>query len=191
MEHKKLAAAALGFLAMVTLSWTVLAGQQAKDAPRPPRQPAHKEGGAAGPMFVKYEDAKFQKIVPEIGEDGPEIAILRVDPKTGATQLLIRAVAAMRVPEHWHSANETHTVIKGVQVFECGGVRETLTPGGFNYIPAKDPHRAWLSAGSIVFITVDGPWDVNWVSGPPTRDDLGPAAVADVIKTAEDAPQGG
>ena len=192
MQYTRLTAAAVVSLVTLIFAWTVFAGQQAKEAPQQQaRQPAHGEAGAGGPMFIKYEDAKFQKIVPEIGDDGPEIAILRVDPKTGATQLLIRAVAAMRVPQHWHSANETHTVIKGVQVFECGGVRETLAPGGFNYIPAKDPHRAWLSAGSIVFITVDGPWDVNWVSGPPTSDDLGPAAIADVIRDGEGAPHGG
>ena len=28
------------------------------------------------------------------------------------------------------------------------------------------------TAGSVVFITVDGPWDVNWVEGPPTSADL-------------------
>ena len=28
------------------------------------------------------------------------------------------------------------------------------------------------TAGGLVFITVDGPWDVNWVEGPPTDADL-------------------
>lgn len=135
------------------------------------------------PVFVKYADAKWQKIVPELGDSGPEIAILRVDPKTGATQLLIRMNAAMAVPMHWHSSNETHTMIKGTTVFECGGSRETLGPGGFNYIPAKHQHRAWCSSGSLVFITVDGPWDINWISGAPTREHLGPAAVAGVLGT--------
>lgn len=159
------------------------APQQGKETPAkpPPQEGMHGASQGAGPMFVKYEDAKFQKIVPELGDEGPEIAMLRVDPKTGATQLLIRTVAPMRVPEHWHSANETHTVIKGVQVYECGGMRQELTAGGFNYIPAKDPHRAWFSAGAVVFITVDGPWDINWTSAPPAKTDLGAAAVADVI----------
>jgi hypothetical protein len=33
-------------------------------------------------------------------------------------------------------------------------------------------HEAWTSAGGVVFITVDGPWDVNWVEGAPTAADL-------------------
>ena len=45
-------------------------------------------------------------------------------------------------------------------------------PGGFNYIPAKMPHQAWTSEGSVVFITVDAAWDVNWVGKPPSKTDL-------------------
>ena len=121
-----------------------------------------------------YDDLKWQIMVPELGADGPQAAILRVDPKTQATQLLIRMPKRMHVPVHWHSANETHTVIKGTMVFEHGGQPHELGPGGFNYIPARTPHQAWSSTDdALVFITVDGPWDVNWVNGPPTKADLG------------------
>jgi hypothetical protein len=34
-------------------------------------------------------------------------------------------------------------------------------------------HQAWGSNDALVFITVDSAWDVNWVSGPPTKADLG------------------
>lgn len=169
---------------VVLLVMSVQAQQSAQDSTH---SPAANKSAIDQPAFVKYADAKWQKIVPELGDAGPDIAILRVDPKTGTTQLLIRMNAAMSVPIHWHSSNETHTMIKGTAAFECGGHRETLGPGGFNYIPAKHQHRAWCSAGSLVFITVDGPWDVNWVSGPPTREHLGPAAVADALGTVADS----
>ena len=94
-------------------------------------------------------------MVPELGADSPQAAILRVDPKTQATQLLIRMPKRMHVPVHWHSANETHTVIKGTMVFEHGGQPHELGPGGFNYIPARTPHQAWSSDDALVFITVD------------------------------------
>jgi hypothetical protein len=55
---------------------------------------------------------------------------------------------------------------------------QKLGPGGFNYIPAKMKHQAWTSEGSVVFITVDGPWDVNWVADPPRKTDLGQAPPA-------------
>jgi quercetin dioxygenase-like cupin family protein len=128
----------------------------------------------AGPaVSARYEDLKWQSIVPELGRDSPQVSILRVDPVTHATQLLIRVPKQMHVPMHWHSANETHTVIRGNWTFEHEGERDQLGPGGFNYIPAKMRHQAWASNDSLVFITVDSGWDINWVSGPPTKADLG------------------
>jgi quercetin dioxygenase-like cupin family protein len=124
-------------------------------------------------MNARYGDLEWQPIVPELGADSPQVSILRVDPHTEATQLLIRVPKQMHVPIHWHSANETHTVIRGTFVFEHDGQRHELGPGGFNYLPARILHQAWASDDALVFITVDAGWDVNWVSGPPTRSSLG------------------
>ena len=131
------------------------------------------EGKAGQAMGMRYEDLKWQTIVPELGTDSPQVSILRVDPVTHATQLLIRVPKEMHVPMHWHSANETHTVIRGKWTFEHEGMREELGPGGFNYIPAKMHHQAWASNDSLVFITVDSAWDINWINGAPTKADLG------------------
>jgi len=124
-------------------------------------------------MSAEFEDRQWQTIVPELGADSPQISILRVDPVTQATQLLIRVPKQMHVPLHWHSANETHTVIRGTWTFEHEGMRDQLGPGGFNYIPAKMQHQAWASNDALVFITVDSAWDITWVSGPPTTASLG------------------
>jgi quercetin dioxygenase-like cupin family protein len=132
--------------------------------------PQAKAGQAMG---ARYEDLQWQTIVPELGADSPQISILRVDPGTRATHLLIRVPKQMHVPMHWHSANETHTVIRGNWTFEHEGTRDQLGPGGFNYIPAKMHHQAWASDDALVFITVDTAWDINWVNGPPTKADLG------------------
>ncbi len=122
-----------------------------------------------GPMFVNLPEIKWQKIVPELGEGSPEIAFLRVDPKTQATQLMIRVPKDFYVPKHWHSANETHTVVSGTFIIECEGKRVELGPAGFNYVPAKMAHRAWTKAneGTLLFITVDSAWDINWVEPLP------------------------
>ena len=77
---------------------------------------------AARYTSAKFEDLKWEKILPAFGDGSPEIAILRVDPKTQATQLLIRN-------------------------------------------PKKMVHQAWLPDDGLVFITVDGAWDINWVDG--------------------------
>jgi quercetin dioxygenase-like cupin family protein len=133
----------------------------------------HPPAAATASASTSYDNLQWQTMVPELGADSPQAAILRVDPKTQATQLLIRIPKQMHVPMHWHSANETHTVIKGTFVFEHEGQRHELGPGGFNYLPAHMHHQAWASDDALVFITVDGGWDVNWVSGPPNKSDLG------------------
>src|SRR5437867_13435027 len=126
----------------------------------------------AQPMFQKLRDVKWAKILPDLGEMSPEMAILRVDPKTQATQLLIRTPKGIHVRKHWHTANETHTMISGRGIFEREGKRMELGPGDLSYMPAKMVHEAWLPAGSLTFITVDSAWDVNWVEGPPTAADV-------------------
>jgi mannose-6-phosphate isomerase-like protein (cupin superfamily) len=123
-------------------------------------------------LFQDLSQAPWKKMLPDLGDASPEIAILHVDPKTEVTQLLIRTPKALHVRQHWHSANETHTMISGNATFACEGNRVELGPGGFNYMPARMVHEAWTTAGSVVFITVDGPWDVNWVQGPPTSADI-------------------
>jgi mannose-6-phosphate isomerase-like protein (cupin superfamily) len=133
----------------------------AGESPEPPQM-----------IFRNYADLKWDKILPDLGDNSPEICILHVDPTTKATQLLIRNPKAIHIRRHWHSANETHTIILGTMTFECDGKRVDQAPGSFNYIPAKMVHEAWAPAGGLVFITVDGPWDVNWVDGPPTAADL-------------------
>src|SRR6266576_3990648 len=75
------------------------------------------------PIFQKLDDAKWDKILPDLGDNSPEICILEIG------------------------------------------------PGGFNFMPAKMVHEAWLPADSLTFITVDAAWDVNW-EGPPTPADL-------------------
>jgi mannose-6-phosphate isomerase-like protein (cupin superfamily) len=138
-----------------------------------PKEPAH---GAKADMpqaiFKNYKDLKWEKIIPDLGEGSPEICILHMEPKTKATKLLIRTPKGIHVRKHWHTANETHTVIIGTAVFACEGKRIEQGPGSFNYLPAKMVHEAWLPAESLTFITVDGAWDVNWVEGTPTAADL-------------------
>ncbi len=120
----------------------------------------------------KYQDLKWKKLVPSEGAGSPDISILHVDPLTGATQLMIRTPKNYHAPRHWHTANETHTVISGTFIIaRDGGPREELGPGSFNYMPSKMIHEAWTKPdeGCLVFITVDGPWDLNRVDGPNGR----------------------
>jgi mannose-6-phosphate isomerase-like protein (cupin superfamily) len=142
--------------------------------PEPTIKPAKPPAGGtmAAAEFKKLSENKWDKILPDLGENSPEISILHVDPTTHATQLLIRTPKAIHIRKHWHTANECHTMIVGTAKFECDGKKAELGPGSFNYMPAKMVHEAWLPANSLTFISVDGAWDIKWVEGPPTSADL-------------------
>jgi mannose-6-phosphate isomerase-like protein (cupin superfamily) len=136
--------------------------------------PAPAKTGPDTPIFKPLSEVQWTKMLPELGNASPEMAILHEDSKTHATQLLVRSPKALHVRKHWHSANETHAMIIGSATFECGGKKAAFGPGGFNYMPARMVHEAWVAAGAVALITVDGPWDVNWVEGAPTTADLTP-----------------
>ena len=103
----------------------------------------------APPIYQKYQDLKWEELRPELGSDSAEITILNVDPKSGATQLMIRSPKNYHAPKHWHTANETHTVIYGTFIMQHdGGQKEALGPGSYNRMPsnergyAADPQHA-------------------------------------------------
>jgi hypothetical protein len=109
------------------------------------------------PIFAKYQDLKWNKILPALGEDSPEICILRVDPKTQATQLLIRTPKAIHVRKHWHSANETHTVIFGTQIYACDGNASNRIQGhSTTFLP-----RWSMRHGSQQRRSSSSPWTVG------------------------------
>src|SRR5262249_26339196 len=99
------------------------------------------------PINIRLQDMKWQRIFPEAGERSAEITILHIDPTTQATELMIRVPKNAHVPKHWHTANETHTVVSGTFIIECEGKREALGPGSFNYVPSKMHHEAWTTPG--------------------------------------------
>ena len=136
----------------------------------PPAEPK----SADHAMNVQFQDLKWEKMVPELGDKSSEITILRVDPTTKATHLMIRVPKNFHVPKHWHTANETHTVVKGTFIIESEGKRETLRQGSWNYVPRKMAHEAWTkpNEGALLYITVDSAWDINWVAGPPKPSDF-------------------
>ena len=129
---------------------------------------------SAHPVNITAGEMQWSRMFPELGAKSSEITILHVDSVTGATKLMIRVPANFHVPQHWHSANETHTVVSGTFVIECEGKRTILGAGSFNYVPRTMAHEAWtpIDQGAVLFITVDAAWDVNFVNGPPKPKDL-------------------
>jgi anti-sigma factor ChrR (cupin superfamily) len=113
------------------------------------------------PQAIKFENIKWEPL-----EGGGQISILYTNPTTKATYLIIRADKDAHVPRHWHTANETITILKGTFVLkhDDSDERSEMTPGSFGYMPAKMVHEAWAKdEGATYFITTDGAFDINWV----------------------------
>src|SRR5262245_23859455 len=140
----------------------------------PAQQRAGDAAPAPTPIFVLYRDMKWEPLQPELGKQGAQIAIVYVDPKTQATQLMLRLPPRFHVRAHYHSANETHTVIQGSFLMGHEDKVEELGPGGYNLMPAKMVHEAWSGPGAetVVFVTFDGPFDIQWTQGASTADDM-------------------
>ena len=96
----------LAMVAVATLASFALSGRGAEL-----KATAAPEATANAPEFKNLSDLKWDKILPDLGADSPEISILHVDPKTHATSLLIQTPKAIHVRKHWHTANESHTMI--------------------------------------------------------------------------------
>jgi quercetin dioxygenase-like cupin family protein len=128
------------------------------------------------PVILRAEDLRWEKAFPELGADGPDLALLHVNPRTRATQLLIRAPKPTVVPWHWHTPNEAITVVAGRFTVECEGKTIALGPGSFTYTPSRLIHRATFTEGCTIAISADGPFDIVWAGAPPAAKQPGDAA---------------
>lgn len=128
------------------------------------------------PVSVRAEDIEWAKAFPDLGTDGPDLAVVHVNPKTHATHLLLRAPKQAVVPWHWHTANEAITVVKGTFTVECEGKKIELGPGSFTYTPSRLIHRATFTEGCMIAISADGPFDLHWAGAPPAAKKPGEAA---------------
>lgn len=142
-------------------------------------------------VYLKYEDFKWDKLIPGSGPGTAEIAVLHVNPKTGATQLAIRLPKNYYIPKHWHTANESIYDVYGnfVMQDENGKVGD-LSPGSYGYMPRKMVHEGWSKADSatLLFVTVDGPWDIHFIDGAPTQEQVQDVSKRPVLQTHTKAP---
>jgi hypothetical protein len=127
------------------------------------QMPPHDASGRA--VFLNFKDLKWEKTNPELGDRSPEVSILHEN--TQETELLLRSPKNFHVDRHWHSANETITMLHGTFILKHDGSNERVVldqPGSFAWMPAKMIHEAWTTPDeeALYFITTDGKFDINW-----------------------------
>src|SRR5262245_14003630 len=120
-------------------------------------------------------DLKWEQMLPELGNDSPVYAVLRIDPLTNETTIVIEFPTAMHIPRHTHQKSETHLLLSGAHLFENNdtGERFDVRAGGYFYLPGNVVHEAWVPAGAKAVIILEDGWKVDWTDGAPTAKDLG------------------
>jgi quercetin dioxygenase-like cupin family protein len=101
---------------------------------------------------------------------GAQIAVLQGNPsEKGAVTLRLRLPANYDIPAHWHSMDETVTVLSGAFHVGMGDkldrqASQTLEPGGFVSLPATMRHFAWTAKPTVVQVNLQGPFDIFYVN---------------------------
>lgn len=127
---------------------------------------------AAYPMgdgvFLNTRDIKWSAAPPVLPK-GAKLAVLYGDPsKPGPYTLRLATPANYRIAPHWHSQTENVTVISGALYLGAGDKMiekdaHALKAGGYHYLPAKTHHYAFSKAPTVIQISGEGPFDINYL----------------------------
>ena len=131
---------------------------------------------AAGPVFAQSTHiiVPADKVqwgpAPPFLPAGAQIAVLQGNPsEKGAVTLRLRLPANYNIPAHWHSMDETVTVLSGAFHVGMGDkldrqTSQTLEPGGFVSLSATMRHFAWTAKPTVVQVNLQGPFDIFYVN---------------------------
>jgi quercetin dioxygenase-like cupin family protein len=120
-------------------------------------------------MLINKEDMKWGDAPPVLPK-GAKLAVLNGDPgKPGMFTIRLSAPANYKIAPHWHSQTENLTVISGALYL---GVGDKMSPkearalkaGGYHYLPAKARHFAYTKAPTVIQVSGEGPFDINYIN---------------------------
>lgn len=106
---------------------------------------------------------------PPVLPKGAKIAVLHGDPfKPGPYTLRLATPANYKIAPHWHSQIENLTIISGALYLGMGDkmsekAARALKAGGYHYLPAKMHHYAFTKTATVIQISGEGPFDINYL----------------------------
>ena len=114
----------------------------------------------------KFEPASQMKLQNFPGlPDCAKGAVANGDPTKGAGVIYAKWPAGCAVPMHWHTANEQLIAISGTGTVNHQGASapETVSKGGFVFMPAKHQHSFTCKTACEFYIVTDGAFDIHYV----------------------------
>lgn len=119
--------------------------------------------------FVNPKDIHWGP-APAAIPKGAKIAVLQGDPfKSGPFVIRLMVPAGYEIPPHWHTQDESLTVISGSFYFGTGDKAETrnaptISAGAFHHLSGKDHHYLVARTASVIQINGNGPFDVTYIN---------------------------
>jgi quercetin dioxygenase-like cupin family protein len=116
-----------------------------------------------GAFEVPFDQVKW---ISATKDSSVQLATLRVDSASGATQVIWRFRPGLKGPCEWHAANQSVVVIQGsIVVTRSGSKGTTLGVGGFAFVPQNVRFRLTIgSEPTMVLSTLDGHLDNHRVN---------------------------
>jgi quercetin dioxygenase-like cupin family protein len=108
--------------------------------------------------------------VPPSTSKGAKIAVLQGDPgKPGPLVIRLMVPAGYKISPHWHTQDESITVISGSLLFGTGDKVDasnahTLTAGGYHFLSGKDHHYVVAKPQAVVQVSGSGPFDITYIN---------------------------
>ena len=127
------------------------------------------QGMSESEGFVNPKDIKWGTAPPSMPK-GAEIAVLQGDPaKAGPFVIRLMVPPGYKIPPHWHTQDESLTVISGTFYFGTGDKVETsqahtLTAGAFHFLSGKDHHYLVAKSEAVIQVNGNGPFDITYVN---------------------------
>ncbi len=89
----------------------------------------------------------------------------RGDPTKGPAMLLLKFKSGCTIPWHWHTANENLMMVsgKGKAEMKSGGGAQTMSPGDYMFLPAKQGHRFTCISSCLVFDYSEAAFDIHYI----------------------------
>jgi quercetin dioxygenase-like cupin family protein len=119
-------------------------------------------------VFINPKDIKWGAAPPSMPK-GARIAALQGDPsKPGPFVIRLMVPTGYKIPPHWHTQDESLTVISGTFYFGTGdkvetGTTHTLTAGGFHFLSGKGHHYLVAKSQAVIQVNGNGPFDMTYV----------------------------
>ncbi len=119
--------------------------------------------------LTNVQDMKWGDAPPSLPKGG-KMAVLYGDPsKDGTFSIRAKLPAGYMVPPHFHTKDENLTVLSGALYIGMSDAVDkktahALKAGGFHHLPGKVHHYAFTKAPTVLQISGDGPFDINYLN---------------------------